>query len=236
MTKEELLVRKKEIKSKMWEIEDILKDKTFVSSVDFASMYPSVIRLLNASIENLVGFLDNDPIAYRRLGKSKTVKEAVQKSKDLTKTTLKDSRYVNFVGKNEDKVSLRRDIYKGKFDDCEIDEMCETPFERYFLANMFGDETQMFKFQDKEYTAHELQTYLKEKNYSISGSGAIYKRYIEEKGDANEHKQGLIPSYLSYLFKERKKVKKKMAGFYRHKILLQKFEMAALEDGLWKED
>jgi len=38
MTKEELLKRRKEIKSQMWDIEKILKDKTFVSSVDFASI------------------------------------------------------------------------------------------------------------------------------------------------------------------------------------------------------
>ena len=42
MTKTQLLDRKKQIKARMWEIEDVLKDKTFVSSVDFASMYPGV--------------------------------------------------------------------------------------------------------------------------------------------------------------------------------------------------
>lgn len=38
MTKEELLEKKANIKKKMWDIEKILKDKTFVSSVDFASI------------------------------------------------------------------------------------------------------------------------------------------------------------------------------------------------------
>jgi hypothetical protein len=37
-TKKELLKRRTEIKSRMYEIEDVLKDKTFVSSVDFASI------------------------------------------------------------------------------------------------------------------------------------------------------------------------------------------------------
>jgi len=37
-TKEELLARRKAIKAKMWEIENVLKDKSFVSSVDFASI------------------------------------------------------------------------------------------------------------------------------------------------------------------------------------------------------
>lgn len=194
--------------------------------------YPSVIRLLNASIENLVGFLDNDPIAYRRLGISKTVKEAAHKSKDLTKTTLKDSRYVNFVGKNEDKVALRRDIYKGKYADADITEITETPFERFFLAIMFGDEEQLFKFQDKEYTAQEFQKFLKDNNYSLSGSGAIYRNY--KMGVDDKDRQGLIPSYLAFLFEERKKVKKTMFSHYKNRILLQKFEMAAKADGLYK--
>ena len=190
------------------------------------------IRLLNASIENLVGFLDNDPIAYRRLGTSDTVKEAVHKSKDLTKTTLKDSRYVNFVGKNEDKVSLRRDIYAGKFAESDITEITETPFERYFLSIMFGDEDQIFKFQDNSYTAQELQKYLADNDLSISGSGAVYRNY--KMGIDNKDKQGLIPSYLEFLFLERKKVKAKMFSHYKNKILLQKFEMAAKADGLFK--
>lgn len=37
-TQEELLKRKAEIKARMYEIEDTLKNKTFVSSVDFASI------------------------------------------------------------------------------------------------------------------------------------------------------------------------------------------------------
>jgi len=41
-TQEELLEKRAKIKKRMYEIEDVLKDKTFVSSVDFASMYPSV--------------------------------------------------------------------------------------------------------------------------------------------------------------------------------------------------
>ena len=38
MTKEDLLEKKKNIKQQMWDIEQKLKDKTFVSSVDFASI------------------------------------------------------------------------------------------------------------------------------------------------------------------------------------------------------
>ena len=230
MTKEELLKRRKEIKSQMWDIEKILKDKTFVSSVDFASMYPSVIRLLNASIENLVGFLDNDPIAYRKLGLSKTVKKAKDISKELVRTDLRESDYVKFVGKNEDKISLRLDLYNGKYAEADITEITETPFERYFLAILFGDDEQLFKFQDQTYTAQEFQAFLKENNLSLSGSGAIYKAY--KMGD-DKNNQGIIPSYLEYLFLERKKVKKVMFTHYRHKILLQKFKNAMEEDGRW---
>lgn len=38
MIKEELLKKRLAIKKKMWDIEKILKDKTFVASVDFASI------------------------------------------------------------------------------------------------------------------------------------------------------------------------------------------------------
>lgn len=234
MTKEELLEKRKELKARMYEIEDVLKDKSFVSSVDFASMYPSIIRLLNASIENLVGFLDNDPIAYRKLGITKKIKEASKKSKELSRTTLKNTRYGKFVGDGDDRVSLRRDIYSGIFDDAEIEEISETPFERYFLAIMFGDENETFEFQDKVFTAKEFQAFLKENHYSLSGSGAVYKNYIEKDGDKNVNEQGLIPSYLAYLFYERKKVKKTLFFHYKHRILLEKFEQAAKADGLWK--
>ena len=38
MTKEQLLKKRSKIKQQMWDIEKILKNKTFVSSVDFASI------------------------------------------------------------------------------------------------------------------------------------------------------------------------------------------------------
>lgn len=227
MTKEELLEKRDKIKNRMYEIESVLKDKTFVSSVDFASMYPSVIRLLNASIENLVGFLDDDPIVYRTLGTSQPFEDSKEKSKELVKTTIKDSRYVQFVGKKEDKVALRRDIYAGKYADADIDEITETPFERFFLATMglFDADEVMIKFQGKMYTVNELNEHLEENNLSVSGSGAVYKRDT----------QGLIPSYLEYLFNERKKVKREMGLHYHAKIVLQKFKQAAEADGLYKE-
>jgi DNA polymerase elongation subunit (family B) len=230
MTQKELLERKKQIKKKMWDIEKILKDKTFVSSVDFASMYPSVIRLLNASIENLVGFLDDDPIAYRKLGLSTTVKNSKVRSKELVKGSIKDSKYTQYVGKNEEKIAMRKDIYEGKYAGAEINDICETPWERYFLAIMgiVDADKENFKFQGKKYTATELQTYLSENDLSLSGSGAIYA-----KPGKDNSKQGLIPSYLEYLFKERKKVKKIMGSHYRNKILLQKFKNAAISDGLY---
>jgi DNA polymerase elongation subunit (family B) len=225
-TQEELLEKRAKIKKRMYEIEDTLKDKTFVSSVDFASMYPSVIRLLNASIENLVGFLDDDPVVYRTLGMSEPFRESKERSKELVKTTLKDSKYVQFVGKNEDKVALRRDIYAGKYADASIEEITETPFERFFLATMglFDADEVMMKFQGEIYTVNELNQLFEEKNYSVSGSGAVYSK----------DEQGLIPAYLEYLFFERKKVKKEMFHHYHHKTVLQKFKNAAEADGLLK--
>jgi hypothetical protein len=227
--RETLLEKRAKIKQTMWEIEQLLKNMAFVSAVDFASMYPGVIRLLNASIESLVGFLDDDPIVYRTLGLSETVLDAKEKSKELVKTTIKDSKYVQFVGKKEDKVSLRRDLYNGKYDDATIEEITETPFERYFLANMglFDADDVMLKFQGKVYSAAELKEYFEEMDYSVSGSGAVYKRSMGENGEL-----GLIPSYLEFLFFERKRVKKAMFVHYKNKLLLQKFKMAAAEDGL----
>ena len=191
MTQEELLSRRKDIKKQMWDIEKILKDKTFVSSVDFASMYPSVIRLLNASIENLVGFLDDDPIAYRKLGLSDTVKSSKIRSKDLVKGSIKNSKYVEFVGKNEEKIAMRKDIYEGKYKDFNVDEITETPWERYFLAIMgiIDADSEYFMFQGQEYSANELQAHLEENDLSLSGSGAVYVK----PGENNEN-QGLIPS------------------------------------------
>ena len=187
-----------------------------------------MIRLLNASIENLVGFLDDDPIVYRTLGMSKPFQDSKEKSKELCRTTLKDSDYVKFVGKNEDKVALRRDIYAGKYADAEIEEITETPFERFFLATMglFDADEVLIKFQGKPYTVNELNKYLEENNLSVSGSGAVYKK----------DEQGLIPSYLEYLFKTRKSVKKKMFHHYHNKTVLQKFKNACIEDGLYKQD
>jgi len=231
MTKQELLEKRKQIKQQIWDVEQILKNKTYVSSVDFASMYPGIIRLLNASIENMVGFLNNDPISNRRLGLSKTVKDAALKSKEIVQGEIRDSKYVKFVGKKEDKVSLRKDLYDGKFADAEIDEIAETPFEQYFLAIMFGNEDKTFTFQDKTFTAQELQKYFKENNLSLSGSGAIFNNYFMDKDD--ENRQGLIPSYLEYLFKQRKIVKKEMFKHYKRKILLQKFRQAAIDDGVY---
>ena len=231
MTKKELIEKRNKVKQKMWDIEKILKNKTFVSSVDFASMYPSVIRLLNASIENLVGFLNDDPIVYRKLGLSDTVSNSKVRSKDLVKGTIKNSKYTKFVGKNEEKIALRRDLYAGKYSEASIEDITETPWERYFLSIMgIADaDVETFTFKGIEYTANELQAYLKEHDYSMSGSGAVYRNA----GENNEH-HGLIPSYLEYLFEERKSVKKIMFEAYKKKILLQKFLIAAQSDGLYK--
>ena len=230
-TKEQLLEARRKVKDLIWELEKKLKDKAFVSSVDFASMYPSVIRLLNASIESLVGFLDDDPIAYRELGLSKTVRAAKDTSKALVNGALADSRYVKFVGKNEEKISLRREIYNGDYNEVPIEEITETPFERYFLAcvGLFDATEVMMKFQGNIYTVAELNKYFKEMDYSVSGSGAVFKRSVGDNGEL-----GLIPSYLAFLFSERKKVKKSMAVNYKNKILLQKFKQAAEADGAWK--
>ena len=182
--------------------------------------------MLNASIENLVGFLDDDPVVYRTLGMSQPFQDSKERSKELVKTTLKDSKYVHFVGKKEDKVALRRDIYAGKYADASIEEITETPFERFFLATMglFDADEVMIKFQGKPYTVNELNQYFEENNLSVSGSGAVYKK----------DEQGLIPSYLEYLFNTRKKVKKEMFFHYHNKTVLQKFRNAAEADGLLK--
>lgn len=89
---------------------------------------------------------------------------------------------------------------------------------------VFDPEEVMLKFQGKVYSALELQALFKENNYSVSGSGAVYKK----------DEPGLIPSYLAYLFNERKRVKREMMEHYKKKILLQKFKMACEADGLWK--
>jgi hypothetical protein len=52
--------------------------------------------LLNASIENLIGFLDDDPIAYRKVGLSDIVKNSKVRSKELVKGPLKDSKYTKY--------------------------------------------------------------------------------------------------------------------------------------------
>ena len=227
--KKELLKKHQEIKNKIWDVEQKLKDKSFVSSIDFSSMYPSIIRLLNASIENLVGFLDDDPIANRKVGQTDKVLKYAEKSKELLKGDLAKSKFKRFVS-NDERLGLRLDLYHGKFDDAPISEITETPFERFFLALMWGDENETFKFQGKTYTAQELQQHFKENHLSVSGSGAVFKAFRE--GVDEPSKQGLIPSYLSYLFKERKKVKKEMLMHYKNKTLLQKLKMAAKEDGL----
>lgn len=89
-------------------------------------------------------------------------------------------------------------------------------------------EIETFKFQGQEYTALEFQSYLKKNDLSLSGSGAVYI-----KPGKDNSKQGLIPSYLEYLFNERKTVKKIMGTHYRNKILLQKFKDAAFADGIY---
>jgi len=178
----------------------------------------------------LVGFLDDDPIAYRKLGLSQTIEDAKDASKELTKTSLKSSRYVKFVGKHEDKVSLRKDIYEGKYEDATIDDITETPFERYFLAcvGIFDTDDVFIKFQGKEYSVTDLRALFKEKDYSVSGSGSVYRRTLGENGEL-----GLIPTYLQYLFEERRRVKKEMFIHYKNKLLLQKFKQAAKADGVY---
>lgn len=175
--------------------------------------------------------MDDDPIAYRELGLSKRVRDAKEASKDLVNGSLADSRYVKFVGKKEEKISLRKDIYEGKYDDASIEDITETPFERYFLAcvGLFDANEVMMKFQGEFYTVAELNAHFKKMDYSVSGSGAVYRRSVDDNGTL-----GLIPSYLAFLFAERKKVKKEMAINYKNKILLQKFKQAAEEDGVWK--
>lgn len=125
---------------------------------------------------------------------------------------------------------MRRDIYQGKYDNATIEEITETPFERYFLAcvGVFDPNEIMMTFQDKEYTVTELNKYFKKMGYTVSGSGAVFNKSVTEGKD----ELGLIPSYLEFLFLERRKVKKEMAVNYKHKILLQKFKNAAIADGL----
>ena len=181
----------------------------------------------------MVGFLDDDPIAYRELGLSKTVRDAKDKSKELVNGKFADSKYVKFVGKTEDKISLRTDIYNGVYSDAYIEEITETPFERYFLAcvGLFDANEISMKFQGKEYTVNELNEYFKKMDYSVSGSGAVYKRSLSQ--DKDKVELGLIPSYLAFLFAERKKIKKEMFMCFKHRVLLEKFKMAAEADGIW---
>lgn len=176
----------------------------------------------------MVGFLDDDPIVYRTLGMSKPFQDSKERSKELVKTSLKDSDFVKFVGKNEDKLALRLDIYSGKYDDASIDEITETPFEKFFLATLglFDPDEVMLKFQGDLYTVTELNKLFEEKNYSVSGSGAVYSK----------DEQGLIPAYLEYLFKTRKTVKKEMLKHYHDGMVLKKFKQACIDDGLYKED
>jgi len=102
----------------------------------------------------------------------------------MVKTAIKDSNYVQFVGKNEEKISLRKDIYNGKYAESPIEEITETPFERFFLASvgLFDADDVMMKFQGKVYSVAELNAYFKEMDYSVSGSGAVFKRKTTNKG------------------------------------------------------
>jgi DNA polymerase elongation subunit (family B) len=232
--RDELLKKRRNIDKKMYDIEKILGNKCYTAAVDFSSMYPSIFRLLNISIENLVGFLDNDPIAYRNLGLTDKTLKYEEKSKELLKTTLKNTKFKKFV-KDDKKVALRLDIYNKKFENATIEEIAETPFEKYFLSLLIGDNSIKFKFQNKEFTAQELQEYLKKHNLSISGSGAIFKNYIESMENKNINSQGLVPNYLAFLFKERKKVKKDLKTHYKRRILLEKFKNVAIKNGLWEK-
>jgi hypothetical protein len=149
----------------------------------------------------------------------------------LVKGILKDSEYAHYVGKDEPRLALRRDIYSGKYDQADIEEITETPFERFLLAKLgiFDADQITMKFQGKIYTINELSDYLKSMDYTLSGSGAVYKKSV---GENNE--LGLIPSYLEYLFRARKSVKKEMLFHFKNKMILTKFKMAAEADGLLK--
>jgi len=83
-------------------------------------------------------------------------------------------------------------------------------------------------FHGKEYTVTELNKYFKDIGYTVSGSGAVFKKSVTE----GKEELGLIPSYLEFLFNERRAVKKSMAQNYKHKILLQKFKQSAEADGI----
>jgi len=177
-----------------------------------------------------VGFLDDDPIAYRELGLSETSRIAKDESKELVNGALADSKYVKFVGKNEEKIALRKKLYAGEYANSTIDEITETPFEKYFLGclGIFDPDEITLKFQGKVYTVTELHKYFKQMNYSVSGSGSVYKRSVGDDGEL-----GLIPAYLEFLFNERKRVKKSMMKHYKNKLLLQKFKLAAEADKLY---
>ena len=88
------------------------------------------------------------------------------------------------------------------------------------------------KNKGKIYNVEELNSYFKEMGYTVSGSGAVYRKTLAD--DPEKIELGLIPSYLEFLFKERKSVKKEMLFHYKNKLLLQKFKMAAEADGLLK--
>lgn len=188
---------------------DIIKH-SYTASVDFSSMYPSIIRLLNAGIETLVGFLDDDPLASRNL-KSKSIfnEEMLKKGRKDVLSQLGPTRYEEFVDFKSDMfVSLRKHIYDGAFDGATIEDIAETPFEKYFLARMgiFDENEVTMKFEGVTYTVKELYDYFEKMDYAVSGAGAVFSKKV----------QALIPSYLEFLYDERKITKKKMAFYEKH--------------------
>jgi len=226
MNNEELLKLEQqelELEEELYELEQELQNSVFQGVIDYSSMYPSILRLLNAGLDTLVGFLDNDPIAYRLIGHTEKTNYKEESKKLLKEQKYRDSKYIKFVGKNETNLALRIKLYNHEFDDKSIDDICETPFERYFLALIKGDTTQKFKFQDKEYNAFEFYNMLRENNYTLSASGAIYKRFIEKDDDPDN--QALVPSYMSFLFKERKRIKKIKLKYHKKQSALEKLKI-----------
>jgi len=205
----ELKKRKKELEKKLFDIEKEMEWRSYVSSVDFSSMYPSIIRFLNISIENLVGFLDDNPVAYRKLNLSEIVQRYMEKTQEERKK-FKRLNVAKFskcgMSDGDNRLTLRIDLYKGVFNDADIDEITETPFEKYMLGvlGLYDPRKIEIKFQGKIWTVSKLYKYFKKMNYSVAGSGAVF----------NRNKQGVVPSYLEYIYYERKKVKKKMESAF----------------------
>ena len=211
----ELQKKKKELEKKLYDVEKDIEWRRYVLSVDFSSLYSSIIRFLNISIENLVGFLDDNSIAYRKLNLSNIVQKYMEKTQ-VERNKYKNLKVSKFskcgMSDGDNRLTLRIDLYKGVFDDANIYEITETPFERYMLGvlGLYDPRKIKIKFQGKEWTVANLYKYFKKMNYSVAGSGAVFSR----------NKQGVVPSYLEYIYYERKKVKKKMeAKFHLYQNL-----------------